>query len=48
VVLEALVVRADEVVDKQVLADALWGEALPASWPKMVQGSGRQPGLRRS
>ncbi len=38
VVLEALVVRADEAVDKQVLADALWGEVLPASWPKMIQG----------
>ena len=38
VVLEALVVRAGDVVDKQVLADALWGDALPASWPKMVQG----------
>lgn len=38
VVLEALVVRADEAVDKQVLADALWGEALPSSWPKMIQG----------
>jgi WD40 repeat protein/DNA-binding SARP family transcriptional activator len=38
VVLEALVVRAGAVVDKQELADALWGEALPVSWPKMVQG----------
>ncbi len=37
-VLQALVVRADEVVDKQTLADALWGEELPASWSKMVQG----------
>ena len=38
VVLQALVVKADEVVDKQTLADALWGEELPASWSKMVQG----------
>ena len=38
VVLEALVVMAGEVVDKQVLADALWGDPLPASWSKMVQG----------
>lgn len=38
VVLEALVVRAEEVVDKAVLADALWGDATPISWPKMVQG----------
>ena len=38
VVLQALVVMAGEVVDKQVLADALWGERPPMSWPKMVQG----------
>ena len=38
VVLQALVVKAGEVVDKQVLADALWGDSLPASWSKMVQG----------
>ena len=31
-------VRAGTVVDKQELADALWGDTLPASWPKMVQG----------
>lgn len=38
VVLEVLVVRSNEAVDTQVLADALWGEAAPASWPKVVQG----------
>jgi WD40 repeat protein/DNA-binding SARP family transcriptional activator len=38
VVLQALVVRAGEIVDKQVLADALWGDDLPASWSKVVQG----------
>ena len=31
-------VRAGEAVDKQVLADALWGDDPPATWPKMVQG----------
>ncbi len=38
VVLEVLVVRANEAVPTQVLADALWGEAPPVSWPKVVQG----------
>ena len=38
VVLQALVVRVGEYVDAEVLADALWGEAPPASWPKIVQG----------
>src|SRR3954469_19376341 len=38
VVLEALVVRAGTVVDKEVLADALWGDTPPASWVKVVHG----------
>jgi DNA-binding SARP family transcriptional activator/energy-coupling factor transporter ATP-binding protein EcfA2 len=38
VVLEVLVVRAGNVVDKEALADALWGEAPPASWAKVVHG----------
>lgn len=39
VVLEALVVRAGHAVDKQVLAEALWGDGAPPTWAKMVQGS---------
>lgn len=38
VVLEVLVVRANEAVDTEVLADALWAEDPPTSWPKVVQG----------
>ena len=38
VVLQALAVRVGEYVDSDVLADALWGEQPPASWPKIVQG----------
>lgn len=38
VVLSALVVRAGEPVSTEALADALWGEALPASWAKVLQG----------
>lgn len=38
VVLEVLVVNAGAVVSSEVLADALWGDALPASWSKVVQG----------
>ena len=37
-VLEALVVRPGDVLRPDQLADALWGEALPVSWPKVVQG----------
>lgn len=39
VVLAALVTRAGEPVSAEVLADALWGEAPPATWPKVVQSS---------
>jgi len=38
VVLSALVVRAGDGVTSEVLADALWGDQLPASWAKVVQG----------
>jgi DNA-binding SARP family transcriptional activator/WD40 repeat protein len=38
VVISALAVRLGQRVDAQELADALWGEQLPASWPKVVQG----------
>ncbi len=38
VVLEALAVRAGETVRAESLAEALWGEDLPPSWPKVVQG----------
>ena len=38
VVLSALVVNAREPMSTEVLADALWGDALPASWAKVVYG----------
>jgi len=38
VVLSALVVRAGESISTEALADALWGEELPASWVKVLQG----------
>ena len=38
VVLEALAARPGETVRAEALADALWGERPPASWPKIVQG----------
>ncbi|WP_456843935.1 nSTAND1 domain-containing NTPase [Cellulomonas sp. P5_C6] len=38
VVLEVLVVRANAAVDTEVLADALWAQAPPVTWPKVVQG----------
>lgn len=38
VVLEVLVVRVNETVDTEVLADAVWPETPPASWSKVVQG----------
>ncbi|WP_028048656.1 BTAD domain-containing putative transcriptional regulator [Cellulomonas sp. URHD0024] len=38
VVLQVLVVRANEAVDTEVLADAVWAGSPPASWPKVVQG----------
>jgi len=37
VVLAALVTRPGEPVSADQLADALWGEAPPATWPKVVQ-----------
>lgn len=39
VVLEALAIHDHAAVSAEVLADALWGEDPPASWPKIVQGS---------
>ncbi len=38
VVLEALAARPGETVRTEALAEALWGEHRPASWPKVVQG----------
>jgi DNA-binding SARP family transcriptional activator/WD40 repeat protein len=38
VVLSALVVRAGGPVSAEVLADALWRERPPTTWPKVVQG----------
>ena len=38
VVLEALAARPGETVRAEALAEALWGEQLPPSWPKVVQG----------
>lgn len=38
VVLSALVVRAGGPISTEALADALWGEELPASWAKVLQG----------
>ena len=38
VVLSALVVNAREPMSTEALADALWGNALPASWAKVVYG----------
>jgi len=37
VVLEALAVRRGDALSADQLADALWGEAPPVSWPKVVQ-----------
>ena len=37
VVLEALAVRPGDALKADQLADALWGEAPPVSWPKVVQ-----------
>ena len=36
--LAALAVHCGEAVSAERLADALWGDELPASWPKVVQG----------
>lgn len=38
VVLEALTVRPGTVVRAESLAEAIWGETPPPSWPKVVQG----------
>jgi WD40 repeat protein/DNA-binding SARP family transcriptional activator len=38
VVLEALVLKPGGVVSPDRLADALWGEDVPKTWPKVVQG----------
>src|SRR4051812_39098919 len=38
VVLEALAARPGETVRAEALAEALWGEQFPPSWPKVVQG----------
>jgi WD40 repeat protein/DNA-binding SARP family transcriptional activator len=38
VVLAALALHPGEAVSAERLADALWGEAPPASWPKVIQG----------
>ena len=38
VVLEALAARSGSPVRPEDLAEALWGERVPTSWPKVVQG----------
>ncbi|HEX6935583.1 MAG TPA: BTAD domain-containing putative transcriptional regulator, partial [Actinomycetes bacterium] len=38
VVLSALAIRSGDALSPEQLADALWGEQPPASWPKIVQG----------
>jgi len=38
VVLSALVVRAGSPVTQDALADALWGDEVPTTWTKVVQG----------
>jgi DNA-binding SARP family transcriptional activator len=38
VVLSVLAMRAGELVCRDALGDALWGDELPASWTKVVQG----------
>jgi DNA-binding SARP family transcriptional activator len=40
VVLAALAVHPGAVVSAEALADVLWGEQMPSSWPKV------RPGLR--
>ena len=39
VVLEALLLRPGDVVSAERLADAMWGDAPPATWNKVLQGS---------
>ena len=36
--LEALAVRSGDVLSAERLADALWADGVPATWPKVVQG----------
>lgn len=38
VVLSVLAMRRGEIVPAEVLADALWGDQPPTTWPKVVQG----------
>ena len=38
-VLEALLLRPGDVVSAERLADAMWGDAPPATWNKVLQGS---------
>ena len=38
VVLQALAVRPGVVVDRDSLAEVIWGENPPASWAKVIQG----------
>jgi WD40 repeat protein/DNA-binding SARP family transcriptional activator len=38
VVVSALVMRAGDPVTQDALADALWGDEVPATWTKVVQG----------
>jgi WD40 repeat protein/DNA-binding SARP family transcriptional activator len=38
VVLETLAVRRGDVVSAEHLADALWADRAPATWPKVIQG----------
>jgi WD40 repeat protein/DNA-binding SARP family transcriptional activator len=38
VVLETLAVRPGDVVSAERLADALWADRVPTTWPKVVQG----------
>ena len=46
VVLSALAVRSGDVLSADQLAEALWGETPPGSWPKQIHGSVLR--LRRS
>ncbi len=38
VVLEALATEPGKVLSPEILAEALWGDTVPKSWPKLVQG----------
>ena len=41
-VLAALVVHQGRTAPVEVLADAVWGESVPASWRKVLQGAVRR------